>query len=119
VKVVTSFCVGATPILFVFYRLSTNTYLLHNVLVLAVITTNYITLRSRIFREQLILTYVFKKTSHGMVLKFRYIIHKRLMFMKEASLHSVVMTSSQDREHTPAYRLLQLLCTYSPLYSKH
>jgi hypothetical protein len=39
--------------------------------------------------------------------------------MKEGSLHSVVMTSSQDREHTPANRLLQLLCTYSPLYIKH
>jgi len=38
-RVVTSFCVGATPILFVFYRLSTNTYLLPNVLVLAVITS--------------------------------------------------------------------------------
>jgi len=35
-----------------------------------------------------------------MVLKFRYLIHKRLVFMKEASLHSVVVTSSQDREHT-------------------
>ena len=39
--------------------------------------------------------------------------------MKEASLYSVVMTSSQDREHNPAYRLVQLLCTYSLLYIKH
>jgi len=54
-----------------------------------------------------------------MVLKFHYIIHKRLVFTKETSLHSVVMTSSQHREHTPTYRLLQLLCTYSPLYIKH
>jgi len=54
-----------------------------------------------------------------MILTFRYIIHKRLVFMKEACLYSVVMTTSQDREHTPAYKLVQLLCTYSPLYVKH
>jgi hypothetical protein len=54
-----------------------------------------------------------------MVLKFRYIIHKRLVFVKEASLHSVVLTATQDREHTPAYSLLQLLCTYSPLCVTH
>ena len=54
-----------------------------------------------------------------MVLKFRYIIHKRLVFMKEASVYSVVMILSQYREHTPAYRLIQLLCTYSPLFIKH